>query len=87
MKEPDNEPNEKSFEDHLVALEAAIARLEAPDTALEESLAVYAAAMKHLAACHAVLDGAEKRLELVRAGSGDVVAAELDDRGSVAPVE
>ena len=87
MTDPTNAADGTSFEQHLAALEAAIARLEAPDTALEESLAVYSAAMKHLAACHAVLDGAEKRLELVRAGTDDAVAAELDDRGSVAPVE
>lgn len=82
------ERDEATFEDHLTALERAVERLESGDTPLEQSLEVYAGAVRHLAACHRVLDGAERRLELARqaaAGEEDVVPAELDDRGTVAP--
>jgi enterochelin esterase-like enzyme len=53
-------------------------------TPLEDSIDVYAEAMAHLKACHAVLDRAEKRLEIVRRsveGGAAAGPAEVDDDG------
>lgn len=77
-------PNDPTFEDHLDEVERAIRKLEAGDTALEDSIDVYADAMSHLKACHAVLDRAEKRLEIVRKsveGGSAAVPADVDDDG------
>ena len=55
-----------TFEEHLDEVEGAIRKLEGGDIALEDSIDLYAEAMAHLKACHAVLDKAEKRHEIVR---------------------
>jgi exodeoxyribonuclease VII small subunit len=73
-----------TFEENLSAVEAAIRKLEGGDIALEDSIDVYAEAMSHLKACHAVLDKAEKRLEIVRRsveGGAATGPAEVDDDG------
>jgi len=76
---------EPSFEEHLEEVERAIRKLETGDSALEDSIDLYAAAMAHLKACHGVLAKAEKRLEIVRRSvEGDAPAAapaEVDDDG------
>ena len=73
-----------TFEESLSAVEAAIRKLEGGDIPLEDSIDVYAAAMAHLKACHAVLDKAEKRLEIVRKsveGGSSAAPADVDDDG------
>ena len=73
-----------TFEEHLDAVEASIRKLEGGDIPLEDSIDVYAEAMAHLKACHAVLDGAEKRLEIVRRsveGGPSAGPADVDDDG------
>ncbi len=73
-----------TFEESLSAVESAIRRLEGGDIALEDSIDVYAEAMAHLKACHAVLDKAEKRLEIVRRsveGAPSAAPADVDDDG------
>jgi len=73
-----------TFEENLDAVEAAIRKLEGGDIALEDSIDVYAEAMARLKACHAVLEKAEKRLEIVRKSvEGEEVAgpADVDDDG------
>ncbi len=65
----------KSFEDHLSAVEAAIRRLEVGDIPLEDSIELYASAMRDLGACHGVLEKAERRLEIVRREVGGDSAA------------
>jgi exodeoxyribonuclease VII small subunit len=73
-----------TFEENLDAVEAAIRKLEGGDIALEDSIDVYAEAMARLKACHAVLDKAEKRLEIVRRsveGGASAAPAATDDDG------
>jgi exodeoxyribonuclease VII small subunit len=82
-----SEQGKPTFEDHLDEVEAAIRRLEGGDIPLEDSIDLYAAAMGHLKACHGVLDGAEKRLEIVRKsveGGGAVGPADVGDDGVTA---
>ncbi len=81
---------EPTFEEHLDEVEAAIRRLESDDIPLEDSIDLYAAAMAHLKACHAVLEGAEKRLEIVRrtvegGGEGAAAGPADVDEGGVKP--
>ena len=63
MNDDEREP---LFEDHLRAVEESIRRLESGEIPLEESIELYAEAMRHLGACHACLEVAEARLEIVR---------------------
>jgi exodeoxyribonuclease VII small subunit len=75
---------QETFEQHLDEVEAAIRKLEGGDIALEDSIDLYAEAMAHLKACHAVLDKAEKRLEIVRKsveGGESAAPADVDDDG------
>ena len=74
---------EATFEQHLDEVESAIRKLEGGDTALEDSIDVYAEAMGHLKACHTVLAKAEKRLEIVRKSVEGAAAApaDVDDDG------
>jgi exodeoxyribonuclease VII small subunit len=77
-----------SFEEHLAQVEESIRKLERGDAPLEDSIDLYADAMRHLKQCHTVLEKAEKRLEVVRkkAGADEAVPAKLDDAGGVAPL-
>ena len=75
---------QETFEQHLDEVEAAIRKLETGDIPLEDSIDLYAEAMAHLKACHAVLDKAEKRLEIVRKsveGGAAAAPADVDDDG------
>jgi len=70
-----------SFEEDLAEVERAIRALEAGDIPLEDSIDLYAKAMQHLKACHAVLDRAEARLEIVkRTAEGGAAAGPADPR-------
>jgi len=61
----------KTFEEHLQEAEAIVRELESGALPLEESLARYEKAVAALKACHAILDGAEKRVEaLTRRADG-----------------
>jgi exodeoxyribonuclease VII small subunit len=78
---PKKDP-EPSFEENLAEVERAIRALEAGDIPLEDSIDLYAKAMQHLKACHAVLDRAESRLEVVKRtaeGAAAAVPAELSE--------
>ncbi len=71
-------PGER-FEDHLRAVETAVRRLESGELPLEDSIDLYADAMRHLKACHAFLSAAEARLEIVRQGVDGPRAVPTDD--------
>jgi exodeoxyribonuclease VII small subunit len=55
-----------SFEDALAELEDIVARLEAGELTLEESLALFERGQRLAGLCHAALDRAELRLEELR---------------------
>ena len=77
-----DDSREPGFEEHLRSVEEAIRRLESGDIALEESIDLYADAMRHLSACHGFLESAEARLEMVRRVGGQPRA---DDAGDAFP--
>lgn len=59
------EHGQTTFEDALAALEAIVHQLEDGDLGLEESLARYEQGVKHLKHCFALLQDAERRIELL----------------------
>lgn len=77
-----------SFEENLSEVERAIRALEQGDIPLEDSIDLYAKAMQHLKACHAVLDRAEARLEIVKRtaeGTAEAGPADLREGEGVVP--
>jgi exodeoxyribonuclease VII small subunit len=59
------------FEDALAELEAIVHQLEEGELGLEESLARYEAGVKHLKHCFALLQQAERKVELLTRVQGD----------------
>lgn len=59
------EHGQTTFEDSLAELEAIVHQLEDGDLGLEESLARYEQGVKHLKHCFALLQDAERRIELL----------------------
>ena len=68
---------EQTFEQRMEALEEAVRRLESGEEPLEASLAIYEEVVKHLKACHSVLDSAEQRVKVLVDG----VLSEFDGAG------
>jgi exodeoxyribonuclease VII small subunit len=70
---------EPGFDELLERLQKVVSKLEAGNLGLEESLAAYEEGVGLARTAHGVLDGAEKRVELlVRAGTGGVAREPLD---------
>jgi exodeoxyribonuclease VII small subunit len=70
---------EPGFDEILERLRVVVERLEGGKLTLEESLAAYEEGVSLARRGHALLDRAEKRVEvLVRAGAGGVETAPLD---------
>jgi len=55
-----------SYEDIRARLEEVVSRLERGEGALEESLELYEEGVKLVRSAHGILDGAEKRLEILK---------------------
>lgn len=77
-----NEPQAKSFETSLQALEEIVHRLEQGDLALEESLGLFEQGIRLARECQERLSQAERRIEvLLRDQQGrSTVTAFVDDR-------
>ncbi len=63
-----NEP--LTFEQALHELEEVVGRLEAGQSTLEESMALFERGQELVAICNTALDGAELRLQKVRTAKG-----------------
>jgi len=71
-----------TFEESVDQLEKIVAAIESGQIGLEESLAKYEQGMELVKRCRAILDRAEKRIEVL-SQSGDGLAAEpLNDAGN-----
>jgi exodeoxyribonuclease VII small subunit len=57
-----------SYEEVRRRLEEVVGMLERGDSTLEDSLALYEEGVRLVRAAHAILDAAEKRLEILRPG-------------------
>jgi len=64
------EPGELGFDATLGRLREVVERLESGNLSLEDSLAVYEEGVKLARRGHELLDGAEKRVELLVSASG-----------------
>src|SRR6185295_4089448 len=64
-----NSPNPPSFEEALRDLEETVERLSAGDLPLEESLTLFEKGVGSLKLCHAILDKAEKRVQMLVQGT------------------
>lgn len=66
---------ELAFEDALAKLETIVGQLEAGDTGLEASLAAYERGVQLLRRCHAILQRAERKIELLSSVDAQGLAA------------
>ena len=57
--------NQQTFEEALAELEKIVAEVEAGEIGLEKSINKYEAGMKLIKHCRAVLEQAEKRIEII----------------------
>lgn len=62
---------EKSIEQTFEELDQIIARLESPDTTLEESFSCYEAGMKLVRTCTEKIDQVEKKMIVLQGGEED----------------
>lgn len=67
-------PPAVSFEKQLAELEAIVEELEGGDQSLDESLTLYEQGVAALKNCHAVLNAAEKRIQILVEESGGALA-------------
>ena len=73
QKPKSEEPAEPSFEESLARLEAIVGELEEGRVGLAEALAGYEEGVKLLRRCHAMLQKAERRIELLGGVDADGV--------------
>jgi exodeoxyribonuclease VII small subunit len=78
------EPGDLGFDSVLGKLREVVERLESGNLSLEDSLAVYEEGVKLARRGHDLLDGAEKRVELLvsAAGGAQVVPFKEAEEGS-----
>jgi exodeoxyribonuclease VII small subunit len=75
-----------SFEEHLIALESVVERLERGDLSLEESVRLYEQGIKLSDACKKELETAEGKIQLlVEQRSGAMKMVDFDPDRSVEP--
>ena len=67
------------FEDHLAAVEKAVADLEGGKLTLEESLQTYETGSQALQKCYEILNEAEKKIQILMKGQGGEVTAQPFD--------
>ena len=78
---PQDASQQPSFEEALDKLEASVHQLEEGDLGLNEALAVYEQGVKLLRHCYQLLEGAERRIELLSGvdAEGKPVTTPMDD--------
>jgi len=60
--------DDRTFEEALSELEGIVQKLERGDVALEESLRLFEEGVRALRRCHELLEGAEKRIQVLTKG-------------------
>jgi exodeoxyribonuclease VII small subunit len=82
----DKPARKEKFEDHLRQVEEAVKALEGGKLGLEESIDKYETGMKALRQCYAILEQAEKKIQLLvkekdgALGAKDFEAPPADDK-------
>lgn len=62
-----------TFEQELEKLEQIVASIESGQVGLEESIRLYAEGMERIKRCRAVLDSAEKKIQMLTHGQGEAL--------------
>lgn len=80
-------PTDESFEDALAELDSIVADLEGGELGLDESLARYEEGVARLRRCHAELESAERRIELLSGidAEGNPVTEPFDAEATTDP--
>ena len=75
------EEKKLTFEEALEKLESIVSAIEEGKVPLEESIAKYAEGIQLVKQCRAILDNAEKKIQLLAKGEGGELtpAGELDE--------
>ncbi len=73
-KKDDKQP---SFEESIARLEKIVDQIASGKVGLEESLVMYEQGMELVRRCRAILDGAEKRIELLSQSGGTLKATPM----------
>jgi exodeoxyribonuclease VII small subunit len=68
-----------TFEESVDQLEKIVAAIESGQIGLEESLAKYEQGMELVKRCRAILDRAEKRIEVLSQGGEGLTASPMTD--------
>lgn len=80
MPKSKDKPQEESFEKSFSELESIVAKLEAGDLSLDESLALFQRGMELSKKCGAMLDQAELRIkQLVPQANGELGEEEIEE--------
>lgn len=74
-------PKTMKFEESLAKLESIVSQIEEGKVSLEESIEKYAQGIVLIKQCRAILDSAEKKIQLLGRGEGESlqVQGELDE--------
>ncbi len=82
----DKAVKKESFETYLTQVEDAVKALEGGKLKLEESIEKYETGIKALRQCHAILDQAEKKIQLlVKEKDGTLSAKDFDPSAEEKP--
>jgi exodeoxyribonuclease VII small subunit len=78
---PESTPAPRTFEESLGRLEQIVHRLEEGQSGLDESLGAYEEGVKLLRHCYSLLEGAQRRIELLTGvdSAGNPVTEPMDD--------
>ena len=81
-KKPTSEAKTSSFEQSLDELETIVGELESGKLGLSDALVRYEEGVKHLKACHQLLERAERKIELLSGvdADGNPVAEPFDEQ-------
>lgn len=68
-----------TFEESVAQLEQIVQAIESGEVGLEESLAKYEQGMELVKRCRAILDRAEKRMEVLNQSAGELKAEAMEE--------
>lgn len=76
-----------AFEDALAELEEIASKLESGELGLDDSIKQFEKGIELAAFCHKKLEEAERKIEILQKGGGDVVAREVAVKSDTGEIE
>ena len=77
----------QTFEEALKELEEIAAKLEAGELGLDDSIQEFEKATRLAAFCHSKLEEAERRIEILQKGGGEISAREVAVKSGTGEIE